>query len=122
MTKQHKTKSILRWSSIIFLCVAFIGYGIFEARKIIRGPQINLVYPENGSTITDSLVTISGTTQNIKSLTLNDHTIYMDEKGQWKEKLMLPQGYTILTLAGTDRFGKTVEQQVQFIHNSETKS
>ncbi len=101
------------------LCVLtlFIGYGVFEARKIIQGPQIILDSPLNGSTITEPLVTLSGNTKNVKTLSINGRILYIDEKGAWQEQLMLPPGYNIIRLEGVDRFGNKTTEKIELVHN-----
>ncbi len=91
-----------------------VGYGLFEARRIIAGPQLTIVSPLNGSATSSPLVTVVGRVKNISFLTINDHTASADEQGQFVYRYSPPPGYTALTVAATDRFGRRVEERVTF--------
>lgn len=102
--------------------VLFIGYGVFEARKVIEGPKITVISPTVGESVTDKLVTLSGTTENVKTLTINGRILYIDEQGNWNERLMLPPGYNIIELEGVDRFGNKTSQRIDVVHQYTSKS
>ena len=98
---------------LIPVCVVLLlGYGLFEARKLIEGPQITIESPHNGSATSSSAVIVSGTAQNISFLTINDAPAYTDESGHFALTLSPPPGYTVFTVAGVDRFGRRTSQEV----------
>jgi len=75
------------------------------------GPQISLVTPTDGSSLTNSLVTISGKARNISFISLNDRPIFVDQQGNFNEELVLSPGYNSWTLRAKDKFGRTVSKQ-----------
>ena len=99
---------------LIVLGLALVGYGLFEARKLLEGPQISLLYPTPGSATSSVAVVIAGTAQNIAFLTINDAPAYTDEQGHFIEVLTPPVGYTVFTVAATDRFGRRASRTVAF--------
>lgn len=99
---------------IIAALIIIAAYGLFEARRIIEGPMLTIVSPQDGSATSSPLVTVSGRVQNISFLTINDHTASADEQGIFVYRYSPPPGYTALTVAATDRFGRRVEQRVSF--------
>lgn len=106
------TRRPLAVLAITIAVVGVIGYGLFEARKILEGPVITIESPRDGSATSSAGVVIAGEAQNISFLSINDKTSYTDEKGHFAELLSLPPGFTILTVAATDRFGRTVSRSV----------
>ena len=103
-------KFYLRASIVVFFVLLIGGYSYFQARKLIGGPKITIDSPANGSTVTESLVEIKGVAKNINEISLDDRPIFIDEQGAFNEKLLVPPGYTIITMKARDRFGrKTVE-------------
>ncbi len=102
----------MRW--LIFICVALLisGYGLFEARKLIDGPDIVIESPANNSATSTTAVTITGTAQNISFLTINDAPSYTDESGKFVYRFSPPAGYTVVTVAAVDRFGRRASKQV----------
>jgi hypothetical protein len=101
-------------SFVLFILVgaAVVGYGVFEAHKLVEGPIITIDYPDNGSATSSTEVIISGTAENISFLTIDGVQAYTDEAGHFYEDLTPAPGYTILTVAAKDRFGRSVSKEI----------
>lgn len=97
---------------VVFSILGVLSYGLWEARKLIEGPGITIDVPANGSATSSAAVVIAGTAQNISFLTINDAPAYTDEKGYFYTTLTPPPGYTTLTVAASDRFGRRVSKTV----------
>lgn len=102
----------LVFAFFVLLGVALVGYGLFEARKIIEGPTISIDYPASGSATSSAAVTIAGEAQNVAFLTINDAPAYTDEAGHFAETLSPANGYTSITVAAVDRFGRRAQKTV----------
>ena len=89
-----------------------VGYGLFEARRIIAGPEVYIDSPTDGSATSSAVVTVTGRAQNISFLTINDKPSFADEQGRFVYRYSPPAGYTVLTVAATDRFGRRVSKSV----------
>lgn len=94
--------------------LALVAYGLFEARKLIEGPQISIKTPSNGSATSSTAVMVSGFASNISFLTINDAPAYTDESGRFAVTLSPPPGYTVFVVQGVDRFGRRASQHVAF--------
>ncbi len=97
---------------ILTLCLVLLGYGLFEARRIIEGPTITIVSPKNGSATSTALLVITGTAYNISFLTINDKPAYTDQAGNFALTISPPNGYTVVSVAATDRFGRHSRKSV----------
>lgn len=98
---------------LILAILLIVGYGAFEARKLIAGPEITILSPKDGTATSTVPLVISGIAQNISFLTVNDNPAYTDEQGRFKVVLSPPPGYAIFTVAATDRFGRSARAQVR---------
>jgi hypothetical protein len=96
----------------IVCALAILGYGLFEARRLIEGPRITIETPQDGSATSTTAVVLSGTAENISFLTINDAPAYTDESGHFSLTLSPPAGYTVFTVKGVDRFGRRTSKQV----------
>jgi len=85
--------------------VLLLGYLVFQARFLLQGPIITLT-SEPDVVQTERVVVLSGSVRNITRLTLNGRQIFTNEYGYFDEALVLENGYTIATLAATDRYGR----------------
>ena len=107
---------IIKISLGFFIILAIVGYGLYQARNLIKGPEISVSSPINGSSFADPLVTIAGTAANIAYISLNDRQIFIDGQGHFSEKLLLPDGYTIMKLEARDKFGRTTDKFLELTY------
>lgn len=96
----------------ILAAIVLIGYGAFEARRLIIGPQVTILSPQSGSATSSTQVIISGIAENISFLTINDNPAFTDEQGHFFEVVSPPVGYAIFTVQATDRFGRRAMARV----------
>jgi hypothetical protein len=97
----------------IFLSVAAVVlYGLFESRRLLAGPSITITSPAAGAAVAEPLVRIAGVAHNIAFLTINDKPAFTDEEGNFELLLTPPGGYTVFTVAATDRFGRSIREEV----------
>lgn len=97
---------------VVLAVLIILGYGAFEARRLVEGPEITIVSPQDGTATSSSLVLIAGTAQNISFLTINDAPAYTDQQGNFVENFSPATGYTVVTVAAVDRFGRRASKSV----------
>ncbi|MDD5318364.1 MAG: hypothetical protein PHF79_00885 [Candidatus Pacebacteria bacterium] len=110
---QDTGKSIARIAIISIFFLGIVGYSLFQAHKLISGPIIQITSPKNGSTLTQNLVEIKGVAKNTSFISMNDRPIYIDEQGNFSEKLPIYPGYTIINLKAKDRFGSLITKNIE---------
>ena len=103
-------------SLFILLGIVFISYCLFQARFLILGPQVSITTPTDGETA-GPVVIVSGKARNAAWISLNGQQIFTDEKGLWKEKLIVSAGVSIMTVTVRDRFGREEEESVRVVFN-----
>ncbi len=99
---------------IVFAVLVVLSYCLFEARKLLEGPDITIESPADGSATSTAAVTVVGTAQNIAFLTINDAPSYTDESGKFVYRFSPPAGYTVVTVAAVDRFGRRASKSITF--------
>lgn len=99
---------------IIGAILLIVGYGVFEARRLIEGPEISIQYPADGSATSSDIVTVMGYAQNVAFLTINDGPAYTDESGKFVYQFSPPPGISVVTVAAVDRFGRKASKSVTF--------
>jgi hypothetical protein len=80
-------------------------YVAFQARFLISGPQIVLT-ESLGPLHNERKVELVGEAYNISHLWLNDRQIFTNAQGEFRESLILENGYTLATLRAEDRYGR----------------
>ena len=111
----RNAKAIVRFCFISAFVLIIVIYSFFQAYKLIAGPQITIYSPQNGSSYNSPLIEINGNAQNISSISLDDRSIFISTKGDFKEKLLLLPGYNIIVIKASDRFGKKTEKRLELI-------
>jgi hypothetical protein len=107
--------SVIKWV-LLAASITLLGwYGLFQARYLITGPTLTLDETVVGS-YTEPVARLTGTAQHVTSLTLNDRPIFVDEEGAFDERLVLEQGYTIMTLKAYDRYGRSIKIEKPLIY------
>lgn len=99
---------------LVLLVLFVVGYGFFEARKLLVGPQITIDSPLPGSATSSRAIVVTGSAHNVSFLTINDAPAFTDESGHFALTLSPPPGYTVVTVAASDRFGRRTSESVTF--------
>lgn len=100
-------KQLLLYALSAIAIAIFLGYGIFEARKLLEGPQIAIATPKDWQEVGGPLFTIRGNVQNAAFFSIDGHQAFADEHGNFSEQLSLPIGYAVVEVAARDRFDRT---------------
>ncbi|MEK7589996.1 MAG: hypothetical protein AAB475_01960 [Patescibacteria group bacterium] len=108
--------SYIKFGGIALFVVIIFGYAFFQARDIVLGPIVEITGPENNASVENSLVEIIGKAKNISHISMNDKQIFTDDKGIFREKLLLSYGYNIITIKTSDRFGREAEKKLELIY------
>lgn len=114
MHDQIPFRTVVNFSIIAIALLFVLAYVIFQARFLIGGPQIALTgtYPFKQN---ERELVITGSAYNISRLWLNDRQIYTDAQGNFKEVIILENGYTITTLRAEDRYGRETTATESFV-------
>lgn len=99
------------------LCALFIlAYAFFVALPYLMGPSLFVSSPKEGSTLTDPLVIIEGSTRRVSYLSINGMDMPMEPDGSFSIVRALPPGYTVVVVRAKDRFNREVVKTVPFVH------
>ncbi len=107
---------IIRYSTICLFIVIILGYSIYQSRNIAKGPSIIITEPENGISFNYSSIIIQGKAINSTETNIDNRSIFIDEKGIFKEKYLLSPGYNIITIIAKDKFGKTIQKTLELTY------
>ncbi len=100
---------------IVTLIGFVVWYVHFQARNFLQGPAVFL--DETGGTLHhERVISLTGNAQNIVKLTLNGREIHTNEQGEFVQRLVLEDGYTIMTLDAQDRFGRTTSLTRSYVY------
>jgi hypothetical protein len=101
--------------SALAITVVTAGYGLFEARTLVGGPQVTIESPQPGETIESALYTIEGRAENVSRVRVHGKEVALDPSGRFNETFATPRGYGVAVVDAEDRFGKTTQATVDFV-------
>ena len=102
--------------AIVFFSL-FVLYGGFEVAKVALGPSLVITSPKDIDTVQDPVLTVSGKVKRAAYISINDRQIFADEKGSFRDRLLLLSGYNIISVKVKDRFGKEVSHQMSIYYS-----
>ncbi len=116
MVNRENTKNIIRIGIFILGFAIIFGYALFESYDFLKGPNITITEPQNGSSVSTSSIMIVGKVERIKDLYINNKPVLIDREGNFKEIILLAPGYNISLLSAQDRFKRTIEYKLELVY------
>jgi hypothetical protein len=111
----NKTQSIFKIGIILLPIALFAAFGAYNGKNFLEGPKINVEFPSDRQTISNSYIEVKGSAKNISKITLNGRQIFTDKNGFFKENLLLASGYNIIQIEASDKFGRNITKQLQTV-------
>ncbi|KKU80429.1 MAG: hypothetical protein UY07_C0045G0002 [Parcubacteria group bacterium GW2011_GWA1_47_8] len=108
-----QARKFLIYAVVALALILGIGYAYLTLEDFVKGPQIVLTAPEAGFVATTSIISLRGHTARTNALSLNGAIIPLDLQGSFSEKLLLAEGYNIMTLVASDRYGRSHTKQIE---------
>ena len=113
MTNNYSSKRQIKIFLTILFFVLISGYIYFQSRNLITGPKLVAREPLNGASVTEPVITVSGEARNIAFITLNNNQIFVDDSGTFKEKIVVSEGYSKITISAKDRFNNSTSEIIE---------
>lgn len=114
MYEERQARAIRR--SIVLLIALFIlGYAGTRTFAFIRGPVLKVDYPQDYLVVRQPLISVQGTAARIATLHINGREIFTNEEGVFEDRLLVPPGYSIMTLTAQDQFGRSITKTIHLI-------
>ncbi len=111
MTKEITAKKLIRYGSALLLFLVVAGYAIWQSRDLLFGITVSVNGIQNGMTVTDPLLALSGTSPHARGMTIDGQDVPTAENGTWTDTIALMPGVNTITIAATDKFHRTISKQ-----------
>lgn len=115
MSHSLKQQALIRSCIVAAIILFVVGYAASRSIAYVSGPTLEVLEPSNNAIVEGSLVTVRGDAKRVSKLTLNGREIFTNEEGYFEERLVLPPGYTIMTLTAEDRFNRETSETLHLI-------
>jgi hypothetical protein len=116
MINRDGIQKILKISIFTIVILAVLIYIYHTFSSYIKGPQIIIKYPENGSMVSTSTISIQGQVLHIKDVYINNRPIRIDTDGNFTEDLLLFPGYNVSVISAKDKFNRITEYKLELVY------
>jgi hypothetical protein len=106
-------------AGVVILFLLFV-YGIFQARNLIKGPELLIISPQTGASTAEQVAHITGSAKHISFISLNGRQIFVDPQGNFNEELLLLPGYNLWTISAQDSFNRTISKKIEIMYTGTT--
>lgn len=97
---------IIKTSIVTVVVIVIVIYIFLRSLNYIKGPNIDIIEPANGSVIEANSTTLRGQAERISNLFINGNPVTIDEQGNFDKTIGILEGTNIITFEGKDRFGR----------------
>ena len=105
---------------ISLVTLAIIGGFLYLYRQIGRFaavPRLVVVEPAGNENIEGNSVSISGFTDADAKLSINEQPVMVNDKGEFKEDILLQSGMNAITISSVNRFSKSTSKTLNITSN-----
>lgn len=96
---------------IVVIFVFLVLYALYQARRFLSGPRLNIAYPAEGALLTSGILIVRGGVRNTAEVFLEGRRVFVDEHGAFREELLLAPGSSTIEIRARDKFGRTVLEE-----------
>jgi hypothetical protein len=111
------TPVFVRASIVTVIVLIVLAYVFFNTRLFIQGPQVTINSPISGISVDDDLIEIEGQVLNSSFIYINDRAISIDDSGNFKEQVLLLNGYNKIIIKAKDKFERQVTKELDLVYN-----
>lgn len=102
---------------LFFIIFIFGGYFAYQLKNYFGGPKIILNNLNEWNMTNSDFIEIAGSAKNVSNFFLNGRKIFWNEKGYFKENLVLAPGLNIMQIRADDKFGHKKEEYYYIIYS-----
>lgn len=119
MANEITAKKVLSAGIIILLSVLILAYALFRSRDLLFGIRLTTAGITDGMTATVPILDFSGVARHANGITVDGKTVALSEDGSWHDSLALLDGYNIVTVSATDKFGRTTTRSYRVYYKKQ---
>lgn len=111
----NKQQFLAKGGFIGIIILIFACYGLYISKNFLMGPQISIEFPQKGEIVYNAFIEIKGKAKNISHINLNGARIFTDAEGNFKQNLLLANGYNIIEIYAQDKFGREIKERREIV-------
>lgn len=113
------TPKIITAGIVTLIILGGFFYLYKEIGRFAAEPRLSIAEPSGDASIDVNSVIVSGFTDQDAKLFINDQPVLVNEKGEFRENILLQNGVNNINISATNRFGKAVSKVLNIKSNTE---
>ncbi|KKW44113.1 MAG: XRE family transcriptional regulator [Parcubacteria group bacterium GW2011_GWA2_56_7] len=97
---------LLKFGFLALLFAVLLGYMGFQLEHLRRPPELIVLTPQEGTTIEEPTLTITGEILEEATVKINGYTVLPDQTGRFMHTIVLERGTNIVTIEGRKRYSR----------------
>ncbi|MEI6400305.1 MAG: hypothetical protein WCO58_02170 [bacterium] len=86
-------------------------FTLWQIGNVVFTHKVKLATNIEGQTLENKMLSIAGTAPKIKILKVNGNIVPISTDGKWNDSILLPDGYSIVTIESKDAYGHIKSDQ-----------
>ena len=112
---EERQARIIRRSISACIVLFIAGYAASRTLSYLRGPSLTIMTPQNYALLTEPLLTVRGEARRVAKIRLNGREIFTNEEGIFEDRLLVPPGYSIMTITADDTFNRSITKTIHLV-------
>ena len=100
---------------VVIVLAGIVGYIIYSVRSFTSPPNLEISSPNSEQVIKESTVDIVGKTDEGATLLINNQSVLIDDKGNFKQQVKLNPGLNTFEVKATNRLKKDTVKEVKIL-------
>jgi len=113
------TPKLITAGVITLIILGGFFYLYKEIGRFAAEPRLSIIEPSEDVSIDVNSVIVSGFTDQDAKLFINDQPVLVNERGEFRENILLQNGVNNISVSATNRFGKTISKSLNIRSNTE---
>jgi hypothetical protein len=114
-TSRTNNLRLLKIAGIVLLFLLITIYAGLKSLNYARGPEINILYPTQGTITSSTSILVTGQAFRINKITLNGNPISIDENGNWEHVVIIFPGLNPIKIYAEDQFGRNTSTKLDIV-------
>ncbi|PIP74278.1 MAG: hypothetical protein CO135_03940 [Candidatus Levybacteria bacterium CG_4_9_14_3_um_filter_35_16] len=94
------------WVIVFLVFVLIFGFILYQFRSYFFSPQVYIIAPKEGATISSTRFTVLGKTDSNATVTVNGLLVSVDNNGEFKKVINIFPGKSTIIIKAANKFGR----------------
>ena len=111
MTRTQTPRAYVGKVALGLFVALIVSYGMFSLHSALSATTVTVAGLSENTTVTNPVIELSGSALHALEVIINGHHVPLETSGAFRDTIVVPDGYSVVTVEAAGRDGKTVTKQ-----------